>query len=127
VGPFGVGATVDSAPAAFQSGMRAAEGWLREADAFFGAAGERPLQHRVRQTLAAIGAKVPRTTAHVPAHLVRFGITAREAEILQLVYAGLTNNDIAEQLFISSRTVETHISSMLQKTGADRRDQLPST
>jgi DNA-binding NarL/FixJ family response regulator len=70
---------------------------------------------------------VPRTTAHVPAHLVRFGITAREAEILQLVNAGLTNNDIAEQLFISSRTVETHISSMLQKTGADRRDQLPST
>jgi DNA-binding CsgD family transcriptional regulator/tetratricopeptide (TPR) repeat protein len=116
-----------TAPAAFQTGMRTkAEGWLREADAFFAAAGEHPSQRRVRQTLAAIGLKVPRTAAYVPPHLVRFGITTREVEILQLVNAGLTNGEIAEQLFISSRTVETHISSMLQKTGAQRRDQLPS-
>ena len=115
------------APAAFQFGMRsAAEGWLRQADAFFGAAGERPLQRRVRQTLADLGVKVPRTATSVPAHLAQFGITAREVEILRLINAGSSNNEIAEQLFISSRTVETHVSSMLHKTGTERRDRLPS-
>lgn len=116
-----------AAPAAFQTGMDAAGGWLREADAFFGAAGERLLQRRVRYSLAAIGGKVPRTSASVPVHLARFGITARETEILRLVNAGLSNTEIAQQLFISIRTVETHVSSMLQKTGAERREQLPST
>jgi hypothetical protein len=37
---------------------QAAESWLREADAFCSAAGERALQRRVRHTLAAIGANV---------------------------------------------------------------------
>lgn len=115
-----------AAPAVFQAGPRTtAEGWLREADAFFGAAGERPLQRKVRHTLTAIGVKVPRTGASVPTHLARLGITAREGEILRLVNAGLGNADIAHQLYISVRTVETHVSSMLQKTGATTRDQLP--
>lgn len=113
------------APAAFEAGMPAAEGWLREADAFFGAAGEQPLQRRARQSLLAIGGKLPRTGASVPPHLARFGITAREAEILRLVKAGLANTEIAERLFISVRTVETHVSSMLQKTGTETRDRLP--
>jgi DNA-binding CsgD family transcriptional regulator len=114
------------APVVVEAGMRStAEGWLREADAFFGAVGERPLQRKVRQTLANLGVKVPRTGASVPAHLARLGITTREGEILRLVNAGLSNADIAQQLYISVRTVETHVSSMLQKTGSESRDQLP--
>ena len=115
------------AAAAFDGGLEAAEGWLREADAFSSAAGERALQRRIRHTLATIGAKVPRTsTGTVPPHLAKLGITARETEILRLVNSGLSNTDIAGQLFLSVRTVESHISSMLQKTGRDRREQLPS-
>jgi DNA-binding CsgD family transcriptional regulator len=114
------------APAAANFGMRpTAAGWLREADAFFGAAGELPLQRKARQELAAIGGKVPRAGALIPAHLARLGITNREAEVLRLVNAGLSNADIAHQLYISVRTVETHVSSMLQKTGSESRDQLP--
>jgi DNA-binding CsgD family transcriptional regulator len=114
------------APVALEAGMGAAEGWLREADAFCSAAGERELQRRVRQTIAATGRKVPRAgTSEVAPHLAKFGITAREAEILRLINAGMSNTQIAEQLFISVRTVETHVSSMLQKTGAQHRDQLP--
>jgi hypothetical protein len=81
------------APVSYQAGMAAAaEGWLREADAFCSAAGERALQRRVRQTLASIGAKVPKgSTSAVPPHLARLGITARETEILRLVNAGLSN------------------------------------
>jgi DNA-binding CsgD family transcriptional regulator len=116
------------APAVYQGGLQAtAEGWLREADAFCGAAGERALQRRVRQTLASIGAKAPKgSTLAVPPHLARLGITARKTEILRLVNARLSNADISSRLFISIRTVESHISSMLQKTGLITREQLPS-
>jgi DNA-binding CsgD family transcriptional regulator len=116
------------APVVYQAGMEsAAEGWLREADAFCSAAGERALQRLVRRTLASVGAKVPKgSTSAVPPHLARLGITARETEILRLVNAGLSNADISHRLFISTRTVESHVSSMLQKTGLTTREQLPS-
>jgi DNA-binding CsgD family transcriptional regulator len=114
------------APALFAGGVDQAVGWLREADAFCSAAGERALQHRVRHALGTIGAKVPRTsTGTVPPHLAKLGITARETEILGLVNAGLSNTEIADRLFISVRTVESHISSMLQKAGRNSREQLP--
>jgi DNA-binding NarL/FixJ family response regulator len=116
------------APVVYQAGMEsAAEGWLREADAFCSAAGERALQRLVRRTLASVGAKVPKgSTSAVPPHLARLGITARETEVLRLVNAGLSNADISHRLFISTRTVESHVSSMLQKTGLTTREQLPS-
>jgi DNA-binding NarL/FixJ family response regulator len=62
----------------------------------------------------------------VPPHLAKLGITAREIEILRLVNAGLSNADISDRLFISTRTVESHVSSLLQKTGQATREQLPS-
>ncbi|MGI4739800.1 MAG: response regulator [Janthinobacterium lividum] len=45
-------------------------------------------------------------------------LTVREREILQLVAAGLTNQQIADKIFTSKRTVETHRQSLLEKTGA---------
>jgi len=116
------------APVVYQAGMEAeVQGWLREADAFCSAAGERALQRRVRHILGSIGVKVPRgSTSAVPPHLARLGITARETEILRLVNAGLSNAEISHRLFISTRTVESHVSSMLQKTGLTTREQLPS-
>ncbi len=53
-------------------------------------------------------------------------LTAREAEVLALVQRRLTNVEIAEQLFVSVRTVETHVSSVLRKLGADDRRALAS-
>jgi DNA-binding NarL/FixJ family response regulator len=114
------------APVVFEAGMASAVSWLREADAFCTEAGERALQRRVRLALATIGAKIPRTAAGtVPPHLAALGITGRETEILRLVNAGLSNHDIADRLFISARTVESHVSSMLQKTGQNSREELP--
>lgn len=48
-------------------------------------------------------------------------LSERELQILELVAAGLTNQDIAERLEISKRTVDNHISNVLTKTGTDNR------
>jgi predicted ATPase/DNA-binding CsgD family transcriptional regulator len=49
-------------------------------------------------------------------------VTARETEVLALIGRHLTNAQIAEELFISQRTVESHVSAMLRKLGLpDRR------
>lgn len=45
-------------------------------------------------------------------------ITSREKEVLKLVAEGMTNNEIAQQLFISPTTVETHRKSLLSKFAA---------
>jgi DNA-binding CsgD family transcriptional regulator len=48
--------------------------------------------------------------------MIKKDITARELEILQLIYQGLSNQEIAEKLYISRRTVEFHRSNLLAKT-----------
>lgn len=51
-------------------------------------------------------------------------LSTRELEILELVVAGLSNNKIADELEISKRTVDNHISNILKKTNADNRVEL---
>ena len=55
--------------------------------------------------------------------LKALGISRRETEVLHLVAEGLSNQEIAERLFISETTVKTHVSSLLVKLGASRRTQ----
>ena len=45
-------------------------------------------------------------------------LSIREIEVLGLIMQGLTNNDIAEKLFISYETVKSHRKHILEKTGA---------
>ena len=51
-------------------------------------------------------------------------LSMRELEIVELVVAGLSNHKIAEQLEISKRTVDNHISNILKKTNTDNRVEL---
>jgi DNA-binding NarL/FixJ family response regulator len=51
------------------------------------------------------------------------GLTAREAEVLTLLAAGLSNTEIAHRLFVSNATVKTHINRIFAKTGARDRAQ----
>ncbi len=48
-------------------------------------------------------------------------LSERELQVIELVASGLTNQDIAETLAISKRTVDNHISNILTKTQTDNR------
>jgi DNA-binding NarL/FixJ family response regulator len=52
------------------------------------------------------------------------GVTARESEVLGLVGERLANKEIATRLFLSPRTVEKHVASLLAKLGAADRTAL---
>ena len=56
-------------------------------------------------------------SATAPAHKNQL-LSKRELEVLQLIAEGLTNAEIADQLFTSKRTVETHRQNILEKTQA---------
>ncbi|MUL38372.1 helix-turn-helix domain-containing protein [Gloeocapsopsis dulcis] len=48
-------------------------------------------------------------------------LSERELQIIDLVAAGLTNQEIAEKLDISKRTVDNHVSNILTKTATENR------
>jgi DNA-binding NarL/FixJ family response regulator len=52
----------------------------------------------------------------------RPGLTQREAEIMELIAAGLANRVIADRLFISEKTVKNHIHNIYKRLKADGRD-----
>jgi DNA-binding CsgD family transcriptional regulator len=55
--------------------------------------------------------------------LERFGISKRELEVLQWMARGLSNQEIADKLFVSLNTVKTHSSNLFQKLDAKNRTQ----
>lgn len=50
-------------------------------------------------------------------------LTPRELEVLRLIGEGLTNQEIADTLFIGIKTVKTHVSNILSKLGVQDRTQ----
>ena len=53
-----------------------------------------------------------------------FGLSSRERELFWLVAERLRNREIAERLHIGLRTVESHVSTILRKIGAEQRDEI---
>lgn len=91
--------------------IRAIRGWAK---------GDLPMSRRIAATTlrhfvegAAEGTAV--TSAHEP------DLTAREAEILRKLAAGMTDREIAAVLRIATRTVESHVASVLRKLGVRNR------
>ena len=56
-------------------------------------------------------------------NLQKLGLSKREYEVLELISQGLSNQEIAEKLFVSTSTVKTHVSNVLAKLDASRRTQ----
>jgi DNA-binding CsgD family transcriptional regulator/tetratricopeptide (TPR) repeat protein len=82
--------------------------------------GARPIADRARRLLRKLGTRPtapPRT--RLPGQL-----SVREAEIAQLVADGLSNPEIADRLFISQRTVTTHLQHIYQRLGVGSRTGL---
>lgn len=57
----------------------------------------------------------------------RFGLTAREQDVLRLVAEGRSNRQIAEELFISVKTASVHVSNILGKLGVAGRGEAAAT
>ena len=52
------------------------------------------------------------------------GLTPRELEVLRLVAMGYTDRQIAEEIYVSPRTVQNHLARIRDKTGLRRRSEL---
>jgi DNA-binding CsgD family transcriptional regulator len=85
----------------------------------FGRMGAEAFAERARRELLATGEKARRRASGSGE-----GLTAQEAQIAQLAGAGLTNQEIGAQLFISAHTVEWHLRKVFAKLGIRSRRQL---
>ena len=97
----------------------AAREQLRAAHGLFAMMGMEAFAERARRELAATGEKV-RKRGDDPPHV----LTPQELHIARLAADGLTNPDIATELFISPRTVEWHLGKVFGKLGIASRRQL---
>jgi DNA-binding CsgD family transcriptional regulator len=94
-----------------RSDIDAARQFLHVARSICESLNARPALERISQLEAAL----PRDIA-LPA-----GLTTRELDVLRLVARGLTDAEVAEQLFIARRTVNTHLTSIYNKLGVTSR------
>ena len=94
---------------------------LRAARDAFDALGMRPWAERARQELRAAGESSQRRERDSLDDL-----TPQELQIVQMVAQGLSNRVIAERLYLSRRTVESHLYRVFPKLGVSSRAQLVS-
>jgi DNA-binding CsgD family transcriptional regulator len=84
--------------------------------------GARPLATRLGEDLAALGERPERRLGRIAAaQLANGGLTHRELEVVRLVAVGQTNREIARELFLSPRTVDTHVQNIRTKLGCRSR------
>ena len=103
-----------------REGRRAdARAQLRTAHDMFAAIGMEAFAERARRELLATGETVRKRTADT-----RDQLTPQEAQIARLARAGLSNPEIAAQLFLSPRTVEYHLAKVFTKLEISSRRQL---
>jgi DNA-binding CsgD family transcriptional regulator len=93
---------------------------LLEALALTARCGAKALERRARAELAAIGLR-PRTTHRSGAD----ALTPSERRVVELAAAGGTNRAIAQALFVTEKTVETHLGRAFRKLDVSSRRQLP--
>jgi DNA-binding CsgD family transcriptional regulator len=104
-----------------------AESEQREALAIFDELGAAPAALALRKQMRARGIhSVPRG-ARASTQRHPHGLTRREAEILQLLSRGLRNSVIARRLFVSTKTVDHHVSAILTKLGVQTRAEAIAT
>ena len=98
---------------------RESRDYLREARDGFERLGAKPWAERAREELRAAGER-----SSPPAADAWDGLSPQELQIASMVIRGLTNREIGERLFISHRTVGSHLYRMFPKLGISSRAEL---
>jgi DNA-binding CsgD family transcriptional regulator len=84
--------------------------------------GARPLASEAASEVAALGESVSRRLgSHAAAETDGAGLTRRELEVVRLVAVGRTNREVAQELFLSPRTVDMHVRNILRKLACRSR------
>jgi DNA-binding NarL/FixJ family response regulator len=86
-----------------------------------------PDEHLKRHFIEQVATVIPRLPTPSPARAEKEkfgGLTAREREVATLIARGRSNREIAEDLFVGVRTVEAHITRILNKLGFSSRAQI---
>ncbi|MGH3212048.1 MAG: helix-turn-helix transcriptional regulator, partial [Trebonia sp.] len=113
-------ALVELGTASRRAGLRpAAERSLRAGLQLADAMGAAPLVQAARHELRALGLRPRRTAVTGPDSL-----TPTERRVAELAASGLTNRQAAEALFVTVKTVETHLARVYQKLGIGTRAEL---
>ncbi|WP_394428405.1 ATP-binding protein [Streptomyces sp. SGAir0957] len=87
------------------------------------ALGALPLARRIRAELRGLGVRhVPRGP-HAATRRNPAGLTARQLQVVRFLADGLTNQEIADRLVVSVRTVDNHVRAILEKLGAPTRQR----
>jgi DNA-binding CsgD family transcriptional regulator len=113
-----LGMPYEAALAFYDSGT---EEGLREAIRRFEALGAAAAVDATRREMRRLGMRSVPAGARASTKAHPSGLTRRESEVLELICAGRTNAEISAELFVSPRTVDHHVSSVLAKLGVPSR------
>lgn len=102
-------------------GWHGGEPEQREALRIFERLGATPAMEALRRRMRSHGIRAVPRGARSSTQKHPFGLTRREAQILELMRDGLRNAAIAKRLFLSPRTVDHHVSAILTKLGVSSR------
>jgi len=102
-------------------GLYGTETEQREALAILDQLGAAPAAQVIRRQMRAHGVRAVPRGSRTSTRRHSLGLTPREAEILTLLSEGLRNAAIAKRLFVSTKTVDHHVSAILAKLGVPSR------
>jgi DNA-binding CsgD family transcriptional regulator len=100
--------------------------WLRRAHARYAALGAAPFLERCAADLAACGMRAADPGGAAQPGVLPRVLSGREHRVAHLVAQGLTNQEVAKELYVSTKTVEYHLSNIFTKLSITSRRQLRS-